>query len=231
MAKIYSEQIKQRARGLRNQGFSLGEIGQKLAVPKNTISGWVRDIQLTKIQKKRIKEKEILSAAKGRVLALKTNRIKIEKWKQGIRDKVNHFKNYLSQNAEIGKLICGVLYLCEGAKYPASRYLYFGNSDPKIISFFVNALRKYYAIDENKLRFDIMYRYDQNYQELRTYWSRITSIPETKCLKSKADIRTKGRPTLKPDYRGVCRVIYYSTSLQFELQAIGEAIIKVGLTG
>jgi len=150
----------------------------------------------------------------------------MEQWKEKIRNSVKYFKNLPLENPELGRLICGIFYLCEGAKYPSSRYLYFGNSDPKIISFFIGALRRYYKVDENKLRFAIGYRWDQNYRRLKNYWSRVTGIPKSRCLNSKPDTRTKGKPTLRKDYMGICRIVYYSVALQFELQSIGETIIE-----
>jgi hypothetical protein len=224
--EVYPATIKQQAKKLRGKGWSLGEISLKMKIPKNTLSGWVRDIQLTERQKERLKQKIIVSAAIGRPLAAKANREKIEKWKENIRNKVKHFERLPLKKTEIGKLICGLLYLCEGAKYPASRFLHFGNSDSKIICFFINLLRKTYPIDEDKLRLSIGYRYDQNYEKLKSYWSDLTGIPKSKCLNAKPDIRTKGKATLRKNYKGVCRIIYYDTSLQFELQSIGETIIK-----
>lgn len=226
MVKDYSEATKLKARDLRKAGWSLGEISAKMKIPKNTVSGWVRDIRLTQKQNERIKEKIMASGAIGRPLAAKLLHVKMENWKHGIREKVKHFARFPAQNSEMGKLICGLLYLCEGAKYPSSRYLYFGNSNPKIIYFFITLLRKYYNVDEKKLRFDICYRWDQDYEKLKKYWSKLTAIPKSKCLHSKPDKRTKGKKTLKEDYKGVCRIVYYSTDLQFELLSIGEAIVN-----
>lgn len=231
MPKIYSKQIKQKARNLRSGGWSLGEISLKMKIPKNTISGWIKDIRLTTIQRKRIKEKIIASGVIGRPLAAKLLREKIERWKAEIKQKVKHFEKLPLKSPKIGKPICGLLYLCEGAKYPSTRYLHFGNSDSKIIYFFINLLRKTYYINNDKLCFSIGYRFDQNYEELKNYWSNLTGIPRSKCLNSKPDMRTKGKPTLRKDYKGICRIIYYDTSLQFELQSIGEAIIKNGAGG
>lgn len=231
MAKVYGKDIRQEARNLRNRGLSLGEISLTLEIPKNTISGWVKDICLNKKQKQRIIQKIIVSGAIGRPLAIRVNREKIEKWKENIKNKVMHFTRLPLDNPEIGKIVCGLLYLCEGAKYPASRYLHFGNSDPKMIYFFINLLRKVYCIKADKLRFSIGYRFDQNYEELKNYWSNLTGIPASKCLNTKPDMRTKGKPTFKKDYRGICRLIYYDTSLQLELQLIGETIIKNGAGG
>ncbi len=51
MAKIYSQKIKEKARNFRKQGWSLGEISLKMKILNNTLSGWVKDIELTKRQK------------------------------------------------------------------------------------------------------------------------------------------------------------------------------------
>lgn len=226
MPKIYSGQIKQKVRWLRSHGRSLGEISQKTRIPKATILGWVRDICLSEKQKGRIKQKIVASGAIGRPLAIKANREKIERWKENIRNKIKYFGQLPIKNLKIGKLVCGLLYLCEGGKYPSSRFLHFANSDPKLIYFFITLLRRTYVIDVDKLRFSIGYRYDQKYKKLKSYWSNLTGISKSKCLNSKPDMRTKGKATLKKDYRGICRIIYYDTSLQFELQSIGETIIR-----
>jgi len=57
MGRTYSDKIKQKARSLRLDGWTLGEIGLKLQVPNNTISGWVKNIKLNAKQERRIKQK------------------------------------------------------------------------------------------------------------------------------------------------------------------------------
>ena len=109
---------------------------------------------------------------------------------------------------------------------PICRTSVYNLQPPAVISTFIGLLRKNFNIDETKLRFDVGYRWDQNYNKLKRYWSKITNIPISKALNNKPDKRTKGKRTLKKGYMGICRVIYYSTSLQFELQSIGEAIIN-----
>lgn len=223
---IHSEEIKQKVQDLRREGWSLGELGLKTGISKSTISGWVRDIRLSEAQKRRIKEKEIASASKARQLAIKSWHKKIENWKEGIRKKIQHFGKISLRNQKIGKLVCGLLYLCEGSKYPATKCLAFGNSDPKIIRAFLDLLRKYFHIRENKLRCRIIPRWDQDINELQSFWSSITKIPLGKFYKTISDKRTKGKVTAKENYRGVCVIYYCDTSLQFELQSIGEIIIK-----
>lgn len=226
MHKIYTKTIRFRTRDLRKQGWSLGEISLKTGIPKNTISGWIRDIRLTDGQKERIRQKIIDSGVIGRPLAVKANHEKTKLWKEKIHREVKHFGELAAKSREIGRLICGLLYLCEGAKYPATRCLVLGNSDTRLIRCFVNLLRTSFNIDENKLRCRVMYRCDQNPQELNQYWSAVTEIPLSNFYKSKPDGRTKGKPTSRKDYKGICAIHYLSVDLQFRLQAIGEAIIK-----
>lgn len=226
MTTIYSDKVKQEARNLRIKGWSIGEIRLKMKIPKNTISSWVKDIQLTKQQDERIKAKIVSSAAIGRHLAVEANRQKIEQWKESIRNSVRHFENIHLKNPKLGKLICGLLYLCEGSKYPSSQSMTFGNSDPKVIVAFLNLLRTCFRIREDKLRCRIMPRWDQNINKLQRFWSKITKIPLCQFYKTKADNRTKGIKTMRKDYMGVCALTYCDTTLQFELQAIGERIIE-----
>ena len=226
MCRPYAKSIKQAARDLRSQGWSIGEIRLKMGIPKNTLSGWLKDIRLTTKQEARIKEKIISSGAIGRPLAMKANREKIERWKESIKQKVEPFSRIASENPQIGKLICGILYLCEGSKYPSSQAMTFGNSEPEIIKMFLGLLRKYFNIREEKLHCRVMPRWDQNIDELQCFWSKITGIPVPRFYKTKPDERSKGKKTLKANYKGICAVQYCSTSLQFELQAIGEAVIK-----
>ncbi len=231
MAKIYSNEIKQKTGNLRSSGWSLGEISLKMGIPKSTILGWVRDICLSEKQKGRIKQKIIASGAIGRPLAVKANREKIEKWKEGIREEVKHFGRLAQQSPKISKLICGILYLCEGAKYPSTRGLIFINSDPTVIQCFLNLLRRFFNIKEDKLRCQVMYRWDQDNKKLKRYWSNITGIPLKQFFNNKPDIRTKGKPTRKINYKGVCGIQYSDTSLQFTLQSIREVIVKNGAGG
>ena len=75
---LYSEEIKRKVKNLRRRGWSLGELGLETGIPKSTISGWVKNIRLKENQIKRIREKEITSAAKGRLLAKTAWHQKIE---------------------------------------------------------------------------------------------------------------------------------------------------------
>lgn len=60
---------------LRGEGYSLNEITKKLKVAKSSVSIWTRNIQLTNIQRKLIKNKVIAGGTRGRLTLSK-------KWQQ-----------------------------------------------------------------------------------------------------------------------------------------------------
>jgi len=216
--------IRNKAIDLRKKGFSLSEISHIVNISKNTIQGWVQGIKLTKSQRKRLKKKEIDCGTKGLKKALKINREKREKWQESAKKRTEKFRTILNKKGNIAKLMCGLLYLCEGAKYPSSKQLIFGNSDPRTIKIFLSLLRENFNIDEKKIRCRIMHRYDQDGKVLNEYWSKLTKIPLPQFYKNYKDKRTKGKITKRKDYKGICAVQYNSTDLQYELQLIGESI-------
>jgi len=76
--------------------------------------------------------------------------------------------NKLTINTQ--KLILSTLYLGEGAKYKSSRMLTLGNSNAKIIKFYLKLLKNCYNIDENKFRARIQCRFDQDKLKLERFW-------------------------------------------------------------
>ena len=103
--------VRARAVALRQQGHSLREISDTLYVSKITVQGWVAHVSLTEAQCQQIREKEIISAARGRPLAVEAWRKKIAIWKEGIYHQVQHLGWLPFEQAAIGQLTCGLLYL------------------------------------------------------------------------------------------------------------------------
>lgn len=223
----YTPEFRRRAQALRRKGRTYAEICARLGrVPKGTLSPWLKDVRLTTQQQARIQAKIIASAARGRPLATIAWEKKMKRWRDGIENRVRAFGKMPHANPVMGKIVCGVMYLCEGAKYPSSRQLGFSNTDPRIIRTFLNMLRRNYHIDEHKLHVRVMHRWDQDGEALKRYWSATTRIPLKQFYPSYADKRTKGNPTGRPTYKGVCCVQYGDTAIQYELQAIGESILR-----
>ncbi len=210
----------QKVQALRAQGYTYREICTltKSRIPKGTLSGWLKGIPLPNSYYQKIHElggDNIIKAQaqNKKVLSERLNRLR------------NKNKSLIHRlNISVGKLILATLYWCEGNKYPSSRYLKFGNSDPGMISLFITLLRKCYKLDESKFRLTVQCRADQNQDELTKYWTKVTNIPPSQHYPVRIDTRSIGKPTQKANYHGVCVVDYFSTDLQCELQFTGELL-------
>ena len=130
MAKI-QEKIK--AQELRQKGWSINEIAQKLNTSKSTTSVWCRDISLTPIQIQRLVEKQTSKSYKGRLKGL-------EKIRQKRLQEVKFLrKEGIKEIKKLNKkefLIAGIaIYWSEGYTAPVNYEVGFTNSDPKMVLF------------------------------------------------------------------------------------------------
>jgi hypothetical protein len=220
--KHYPEEMREEARRLRREGWSLGEIAKKLGPPKNTLTLWVRDIALTTQQQQRIKdhEREILSESqrlggayhrKARLQRIATEHEKAEVFLDTLED-INR-TNHIS---------AAMLYLGEGAKTEGS--FLFANSNPQIIIYWIYLMRTSFDIDEVKFRIQVLCRYDQDLEDLERFWIQQTGIRNI--IQGRKDTRTEGKPTLRPDYKGVCKVYYYDVAIRRYLDALAHGLME-----
>src|SRR3989344_5764236 len=105
---------KEKARALRKKGYSINQIVKEAGLTKASVSVWVRDIVLTKTQKKKLSERgrSVESVERRRVNRLFNE----QKRRQIIIDTAK--RDFTSISLEQLKLIGIILYLGEGAKTP-----------------------------------------------------------------------------------------------------------------
>jgi len=215
---------KEGAIKLRKKGLVYSEIQKKLKIniPKSTLSTWFKGLKISKEAQLRINNTCSLKLKKAHEAALKTKKIKRKKYFNDLKKKVSHLLKYLN-NIDIAKIALAVLYLGEGAKTRKGS-LMLGNSDPKIIKLFLDLLRKCYKIDESKFRCTLQCRSDQDISKLEKFWSEITGISLEQFYKARIDPRSVGNKTKKIDYKGVCRIDYFSADVYNEIKKIIEVI-------
>ena len=216
--------LKKKVQDLRSKGKTYSEI-QKLLdtrIPKSTLSYWCRGLDLPLGYQQRIEEYNKFNLKKAQRIALSMNKIRREFYLKEIHKRNLYLVDGL-KNLKTAKISLAILYAAEGSK---SRYssIMFGNSDPSLINLFLRLLRFCYTIDEDKFRCTLQCRADQNIQELENFWSDITKIPLMKFYKAQIDQRTINKPSKKLDYKGVCRIDYFSAELALDLKSIIKII-------
>lgn len=218
--------LKPRVIKLRKLGKTYGEIRKSLGVniPKSTLSDWCRDIPLSTQQQELIKRLMKTASDKGLATAWTVNKARRVKYIKTVKERVQHLSEQLKDKGT-AKIALAMLYLGEGAK-TIKGSLMFGNSDPSAIGLFLKLLRYCYVVNESKFRCTLQCRADQNIRGLEKFWSGITKIPLAQFYKARVDPRTIGKPSKNLDYRGVCRIDYFSGDTFMELKQIVEVIFE-----
>src|SRR3989344_8606214 len=201
---------------LRQQGFSMKEIAKRLSVSKSTVSLWVRDVQLSKQEKavllKKVKVGQLVSAEKKRAVVRAREATYLEEARRELKVKPDQ-----------GKLICAMLFWCEGTKNPRNG-LAFTNSDPQLVAKFLSLLRKSFALNESKFHPCIhLHSYHSSDRQL-DFWSRVTHIKKSQFIKPYIKRHTGKR--IHEDYQGCISIRYHSTDLARRLIATAKAFLE-----
>lgn len=177
---IYMKVVeKETARTLRKQGKSINQIVEETSFSKASVSTWVRDIILTKEQRKKISKRgrSVESIERRRASRLFNENLK----RQIVIDSAK--KDYNSISLEELKLIGIILYLGEGAKTKRG-IVAVANSDPSVIKIMIRFFLEVCNVPKNKLYGHIHTFSHSNVLKTEKYWSRLTGIPRSQFYKT-----------------------------------------------
>jgi len=206
---------KTKAIKLRQEGKTYPEIEQQLSISRSTLSGWLGKLELSKKAQKRIQIRKEKHLHEARALACLHHRnVRFKRIEQIRTEVAARVKNIDINDRTHKEIALAFLYLGEGFK--SSHETGMGNSDPKLLRFFIHALKEIYGLDEHKIYCELHLRADQNENKMKRYWSRQLHIPLTQFKYVYKDPRTKGKPTYK-SYNGVCSVRGASVDIQRRL--------------
>ncbi|MFA5050739.1 MAG: hypothetical protein WC499_01310 [Patescibacteria group bacterium] len=213
-------ELKNNAVKLRQQGISIGKIEHRLKIPRSTLSGWFKNIQLTPKQKKKLlaNQKNALVKARKKAVFWHNEQKKI-RLQEAENEAIKTLKNIDINNQNILEVAIAFLYLGEGSKNNLETAL--GSSNPLILKFFVAAIRKVYKLDINKIRCELSLRADQDPEEMKKFWAKTLKLPICNFKQINIDRRTKGSKTY-PYYKGVCHLRCSNAAIQRKLIYLGN---------
>ena len=170
---------KEKARALRKKGHSINQIIKETNFSKASVSAWVRDVELTKIQKKKLSEKgrSVESIEKRRINRISNENIK----RQTIINTAK--KDFTNISKEQLKLIGIILYLGEGGK-TGRGMVRIANSDPLVIKMMMRFFREICNVSENKFRGHIHTFDHADIEKTKEYWSKISGISTKQFFKT-----------------------------------------------
>ncbi len=157
---MVAEQAK--ARELRATGMTLLDIANELGVAKSSVSLWVRDVEFTPSPRRR-----------GR----KRGPNVLERRKQAeIDELLEEGRRRIGQLSEREFLVAGAaLYAGEGSK--GDGVVVFANSDARMMAFFAAWLRRFFPVDESRLRGRIYLHEGLDLDAGIAFWSDVMALP------------------------------------------------------
>lgn len=219
-----------KARALRLQGKTYGEIRGLFNIPKSTLSVWFSRLRISKKAQKILQSKR----KDGYLKLVEFNKIRtltIQKENENIRLDFESRVNKLS-NREL-MILGAALYWGEGYKnftfnkrgaYP---YIAFGNSDPHMIMVFINFMEKILGILKSKIRAQAMIYPNIQAKTAIDYWQNITQIPREnfRCQVALSRASQQKRPKHLLPY-GTLQLRISRRQEFFKIKGLMDGIIK-----
>lgn len=192
---------------LRLDGKSISEISKILDIRWATVSKWCKEIFLTENQKKRIEETVKKNSLKKLTIYYEQKRQIKEKLVNQISTQAHKDIGTLTKRELF--LMGTALYWAEGFKSKAEHRLGFCNSDPTMILFYLNWLKKCLNVNRKNitLRITLNAEYRNRAEEIQEYWSKFTKIPKDQFTRSFfQNVKWKRIYNNEKQYYGVLRI-------------------------
>lgn len=155
---------QERARALRAQNRTLADIAETLGVSKSSVSIWVRDVPFTPTLKLRGPHRRPHPAHEAKLR-------QIEELNRAGQERIGELSDEAFFSAGIA------LYAGEGSKTDGE--VRFVNSDAAMIRFFCAWFRRFFDVDETRLRGRLYLHQGLDLSAAEAFWSAVTRIPTT----------------------------------------------------
>jgi hypothetical protein len=186
---------RERARALRAQNRTLADIAETLGVSKSSVSIWVRDVPFTPTLKLRGPHRRPHPAHEAKL--------------RQIEDLDRDGAARIGILSEQEFLVAGVaLYAGEGAKGDGA--VNFANTDARMIRYFCAWLRRFFDVDESRLRVRVYLHEGLDLEAAETFWSATTGVPRAQFRAAHRAVRDPSIRRNKHEHG--CAYVYYCCS-------------------
>jgi transcriptional regulator with XRE-family HTH domain len=172
-------EAQERARELRAEAWTLADIAAELGVSKSSVSVWVRDVAFTPNPRRagRRREPNALQRRKATEIA----------------ELADEGRRRIGELSDRDLLVVGTaLYAGEGSKRDGE--ISFANSDPRMVGLFLTWLRRFFPIDERRLRVALYLHQGLDLDAAVRFWEEVTGIPSVQFRKP---YRAAADPTMR----------------------------------
>jgi len=192
---------KNKAIELRKSGHSYKEIMQLVRVGKSTLSGWLKNIDMTQEQVKNLENRLKDIQNNGRLKSASVHRTKrLEREKNSLMEARVTFNKFVSHTLFIPGVI---LYWAEGSK--RTNVFQFINSDPHMVRLMLKWIGLFMGVDKSELRYRLFMHESYRNENCEGFWAGFLGVPES--LFQKTILKpTPHKVKKNPSYKGCFRV-------------------------
>ena len=199
-----------RARLLRAEGWTLAAIAREVGASKGSVSVWVRDVAFDAVPSRRAARHRAPNALERRKAD------EIATLLDAGRSRVGHL-------SDRDLLIAGTaLYAGEGSKRDGA--VCFTNADARMVRLFCWWLRRFFDIDEARLRMRLYLHAGLDLETATAYWSAVAGVPPTQF---RAPYRAVPDPTRRATKHpmGIASVNYSCSKTHREVMGLVAALL------
>ena len=201
---------QEKARAWRAEGRTLADIAEVLGVAKSSVSLWVRDVPHERSPRRASANRKPHAQHLAKLAEIDAcDRVGVERI------------GVLSDDAFLAAGIA--LYAGEGSKSDGK--VLFANTDPAMVAFFCAWLRRFFAIDESRMRARIYLHEGLDLDRAEEFWSDLVGVPRSQFT---APYRAKPDPSIrKTKHEFGCAYVYYCCSRTHrEIMGLIDALLS-----
>ncbi|HEX2118449.1 MAG TPA: hypothetical protein VHF91_04640 [Acidimicrobiales bacterium] len=197
------------ARRLRAAGWTMPDIAAELRVSRSSVSLWTRDVPVARGPRRRLgpRQPNALERRKAAEIA----------------DLMEAGQARIGRLGERDLLIAGTaLYAGEGSK--TGHAVGFTNTDPRMVALFCVWLRRFFVLDERRLRVRLYLHEGLDLDAAMHFWSEVTDIP---LQQFGTAYRTRADPSRRANKHehGCATVIYSCSRTQRAVMGLVQALL------
>jgi hypothetical protein len=187
-------ELREKARLMRAESRTLQDIATTLGVSKSSVSLWVRDMQIEVRRGQSVNRRPHAQHLDKVAQIEELDRLGVE------RIGVMSDEAFLAAGA--------ALYAGEGSKTKSE--VKCANTDPAMVALFCAWLRRFFDIDESRLRVRVYLHEGLDLDSAEKHWSDVTKIPREQF---RAPYRAKADPTIRHSkHENGCVYVRYACS-------------------
>ena len=203
-------EAQEQAREMRARNMTLQDIATELGVSKSSVSLWVRDVPFVPSKRRTGPQNRPHPFHEAKLAQIAASNA------EGF-ERIGTLEDDAFFAAGIA------LYAGEGAKTDGS--VKFANTDPEMVRFFCAWLRRYFVIDETRLRVRVYLHEGLDLDAAEAHWSGVTAVPRSQFGKAYRAVADPSIRSTKHEF-GCVYVCYTCATTHRQIMGLVRALLS-----